>query len=98
MHSSAQPSIFEPYPQRTGFAVTLPDLAAGVTGLLLLGGLLMTQMPKHWQTTRGWLLVSLAGIPLFCMALAIMVKVPMLLFGVMGWACFHAGRNPRFRR
>lgn len=76
----------------------IADLLAGVTGLLFLGGLVMTQMPKHWQTTQGWLLISLAGIPLFCMAIAIMVKVPMLLFGVMAWACFHAGRSSRWRR
>ncbi|MOA01420.1 hypothetical protein D3C78_1208280 [compost metagenome] len=76
----------------------IADFLAGVTGLLFLGGLVMTQMPRYWQTIPGWLLVSLAGIPLFCMAIAIMVKVPMLLFGVMGWACFHAGRNSRWRR
>jgi hypothetical protein len=78
--------------------MTLIDFGAGVTGLLFLGGLVMTQMPRHWQTTRGWLLISLAGIPLFCMAIAIMVKVPMLLFGVMAMACFHAGRSSRWRR
>lgn len=78
--------------------MTLIDFGAGVTGLLLLGRLAMTQMPRHWQTTGGWLLVSLVGIPAFAMAIAVLVKVPMLLFGVMGWACFHAGRNRRWRR
>lgn len=70
----------------------------GVIGLLFLGALVMTQTPKHWQTTGGWLIVSLAGIPLFGMAIAIMVNVPMLMFGVLAWACFHAGRNDRWRR
>lgn len=77
--------------------MSLPDFAAGIVGLLILGGLTMTQMPKHWQTTGGWLLVSLAGIPLFCMAIAVMVKVPLLLFGALAWACFHAGQGRRKR-
>ncbi|WXL27778.1 hypothetical protein WG219_10125 [Ectopseudomonas mendocina] len=75
--------------------MTLLEFGAGVTGLLFLGGLVMTQMPKHWQTIQGWLLISLAGIPLFCMAIAILVKVPMLLFGAIALICFQAGRNSR---
>ena len=72
-----------------------PTLIGAALGLLFLGSLVMTQMPKEWQTIGGWLLVSLAGIPLFGIVLAVLIKVPLLLFGVVGWACFHAGRSSR---
>lgn len=75
----------------------LVDFIGGALGLLVLGALTMTQAPKHWQTTGGWLLFSLVGIPLIGIAIALMVKVPMLLFGAIAWACFHAGRSSRWR-
>ncbi|MHB0820139.1 hypothetical protein ACYCFK_17915 [Stutzerimonas stutzeri] len=67
-------------------------------GLLFLGAIVMTQLPRSWHTLTGWAFISLAGIPLFGMAIAIMVKVPILLFGVIAWACFEAGRSNRWRR
>lgn len=73
----------------------IQTLIGAALGLLFLGALVMTQMPKEWQTTGGWLLVSLAGIPLFGIILAVLIKVPLLLFGAVGWACFHAGRSNR---
>ena len=72
-----------------------PTLIGAALGLLFLGSLVMTQMPKEWQTIGGWLLVSLAGIPLFGIVLAVLIKVPLLLFGAVAWACFHAGRSSR---
>lgn len=76
----------------------LSEIIGGALGLLVLGALAMTQAPKEWQTTGGWLLLSLVGIPLFGIAIALMVKVPVLMFGAVAWACFHAGRNSRGRR
>ncbi len=75
----------------------LPEIVGGALGLLVLGALAMTQAPKHWQTTGGWLLFSLVGIPLIGIVIAVMVKVPFLMFGAVAWACFHAGRNSRWR-
>lgn len=76
----------------------LSEIIGGVLGLLVLGALAMTQAPKHWQTTGGWLLFSLAGIPLIGIIIAVMVKVPSLMLGAVAWACFHTGRNSRWRR
>lgn len=75
----------------------LSQIIGGALGLLVLGALAMTQMPKEWQTTGGWLLFSLVGIPLFGIAIALMVKVPVLMFGAVAWTCFHAGRSSKRR-
>lgn len=40
------------------------EIGAGITALLMFGAMFLTQMPKAWHTTGGWLLVSLIGIPL----------------------------------
>ncbi|WP_347506221.1 hypothetical protein [Pseudomonas anguilliseptica] len=71
----------------------LSEAVGGALGLLVLGALAMTQAPKEWQTTGGWLLFSLVGIPLFGIVIALMVKVPVLMFGAVAWACFHGGRR-----
>jgi len=72
-------------------------LIGGILGLLVLGGLVMTQMPREWQTTGGWLLVSLLGIPLFVMLIGLLINVPALLFGALVLTGLYAGQ-PRRRR
>lgn len=69
----------------------------GIIGFLVLGGLVMTQMPREWQTTGGWLAVSLAGIPLFFMLIGLLINVPTLLFGALVLTGLYAGQ-PRRRR
>ena len=49
----------------------------------LFGGLIMTIMPKEWQSLSGWLMVSYLGIPGFLMVAAILVSVPALMFGAL---------------
>jgi hypothetical protein len=51
--------------------------------LPLFGGLIMTVMPKEWQSLSGWLMVSYLGIPGFLMVAAILVSVPALMFGAL---------------
>ena len=54
-------------------AVTIP-----VFGLII-----MTVMPRAWQNVQGWLLVTFLGIPGFLVVVALLVNVPLLLFGVI---------------
>lgn len=70
-------------------------LIGGILGFLVLGGLVMTQMPRHWQTTGGWLTVSLAGIPLFFMLIGLLINVPALLFGALVLTGLYAGQSKR---
>ena len=51
--------------------------------LPLFGGLIMTVMPKEWQSLSGWLMVSYLGIPGFLMVAAILLSVPALMFGAL---------------
>ena len=73
------------------------ELVGGAIGFLVLGGLVMTQMPRAWQTTGGWLTVSLAGIPLFVLFIGLLINVPALLFGALVLTGLYAGQ-PRRRR
>lgn len=75
----------------------IQTLIGGILGLLVLGGLVMTQMPRGWQTTGGWLSVSLLGIPLFAMLIGLLINVPALLFGALVLIGLYAGQ-PRRRR
>ena len=70
-------------------------LIGGILGFLVLGGLVMTQMPRHWQTTGGWLAVSLVGIPLFFMLIGLLINVPALLFGALVLTGLYAGQSKR---
>ncbi len=70
-------------------------LFGGIVGFLVLGGLVMTQMPREWQTTGGWLAVSLLGIPLFLMLIGLLINVPFLLFGALVLTGLYAGRSGR---
>jgi len=54
-------------------AVTIP-----VFGLII-----MTVMPRAWQNVQGWLMVTFLGIPGFLVVVALLVNVPLLLFGVI---------------
>lgn len=56
-----------------GLAFTLP----------LFGGLIMTVMPREWQNLTGWLMVSYLGIPGFLVIAALLINIPVLLFGVI---------------
>lgn len=56
-----------------GLAFTLP----------LLGLLVMIGMPKEWQNVQGWLIVSYLGIPGLLVVIALLVNVPVLLFGLL---------------
>jgi hypothetical protein len=47
------------------------------------GLLVMTVMPREWQNVPGWLMVSYLGIPGFLVVIALLVNVPMLLFGAL---------------
>lgn len=52
-------------------------------GLPMLGLMAMIGMPKEWQNWQGWLMVSYLGIPGFLIAIALLVNVPVLLFGAL---------------
>ncbi len=51
--------------------------------LPVLGLLVMIGMPKHWQNVQGWLIVSYLGIPGLLIVIALLVNVPVLLFGAL---------------
>lgn len=51
--------------------------------LPVLGLLVMIGMPKEWQNVQGWLIVSYLGIPGFLIVIALLVNVPVLLFGLL---------------
>lgn len=51
--------------------------------LPVIGLLVMIGMPKDWQNVQGWLMVSYLGIPGFITVVALVVNVPVLLFGAM---------------
>ncbi|WP_404466275.1 hypothetical protein LG331_08295 [Vreelandella aquamarina] len=51
--------------------------------LPILGLLVMLGMPKHWQTVQSWLMVSYLGIPGALIVIALLVNVPVLLFGAL---------------
>ncbi len=70
----------------------------GTFSLLFLGHLVMSPVPREWHTAGVWQLVSLIGKPLFSMAITIAVKVPILLFGAVACACFHAGGSSQWRQ
>ncbi|WP_110647618.1 hypothetical protein [Salinicola peritrichatus] len=61
-----------------------PEIIFGlVIGLPILGLLAMIGFPKEWQSVQGWLLVSFVGIPGFLCLVALLVNVPMLMFGAL---------------
>lgn len=51
--------------------------------LPLFGGLVMTVMPREWQSLSGWLMVSYLGLPGFIAVLALLVNAPLLIGGVL---------------
>lgn len=63
--------------------ITLDDIGPVIIALPLFGLLVMTVIPGQWQTAGNWLLVSFAGIPLFFVALALLINVPALLILVV---------------
>ena len=73
------------------------EIVVGIIGFLVLGALVMTQMPRAWQNTGGWLAVSLAGIPLFIMLIGLLINVPALLFGALVLTGLYAGQHRRRR-
>lgn len=58
-----------------------------VLGLLFMlpifGWLALAQMPKHWHSLQGLLLVSYAIIPGTLAIIALVVSMPALLFGAL---------------
>lgn len=52
-------------------------------GFGAMGLLAMIGFPKDWQNVQGWLLVSYVGIPGLLIAIALVVNVPVLLFGLI---------------
>lgn len=60
------------------------ETVLGLAFILPVFGLLaMIAMPKDWQNVQGWLMVSYLGIPGFLMVVALVVNVPVLLFGAL---------------
>lgn len=51
--------------------------------LPVLGLLVMIGMPRDWQNVQGWLLVSYIGLPGVILAIALVVNMPALLFGLL---------------
>ncbi|WP_447926109.1 hypothetical protein [Vreelandella sp. EE27] len=51
--------------------------------LPVLGLLVMIGMPAEWQNVQGWLMVSYLGIPGILIVIALLVNVPVLLFGAL---------------
>lgn len=48
-----------------------------------LGLLIMTGMPREWQNTQGWLMVSYLALPGFLVVITVVVNAPILLFGAL---------------
>ena len=71
----------------------LYEIGAGITALLMFGAMFLTQMPKAWHTTGGWLLMSLAVIPLFILAICLCLNYPPLLFSALIFMGFSASRG-----
>ncbi|WP_043530487.1 hypothetical protein [Litchfieldella xinjiangensis] len=56
----------------------------GLAFMLPIFGLLaMIGVPRDWQNVQGWLMVSYLGIPGFLLVVALVVNVPVLLFGAL---------------
>ncbi|TBU88870.1 hypothetical protein [Stutzerimonas kirkiae] len=68
-------------------------LIGAALDLLFLGDLTMSQVGHHWQTTSVWLLLRLIGIALFCMVIALQVKVSQCIATIFINA--FMGRNRR---
>lgn len=51
--------------------------------LPVIGLLVMIVMPKDWQNVQGWLMVSYLGLPGAILVIALVVNVPVLLFGAL---------------
>ncbi|MFC0268592.1 hypothetical protein [Kushneria aurantia] len=67
------------------------DIFLGAVTLLMLGGLAMTGVPPRYQTFEVWLLLSLAGIPLFL----VIIMIPELAIGGLIMLAFFAGGGGR---
>lgn len=66
--------------------------------LPLLGLLVMIGMPRDWQNVQGWLIVSYLGIPGLLVVIALVVNIPLLLFGLvffLGIAARGSSRSPK---
>ncbi|MFC7091862.1 hypothetical protein ACFQH5_20160 [Halomonas salifodinae] len=59
------------------------DAAAFLIFSGTIGLFVMTVMPSEWQNPHGWIIVSFIGLPLFFVALAILIAFPGLLFGAL---------------
>lgn len=51
-----------------------------IATLLVLGAIVMTQFGSSWQTTKGWLIISLGFIPGVILGAAILAAYPPLIF------------------
>ncbi|MCE0733508.1 hypothetical protein LWH48_12040 [Halomonas sp. G15] len=58
-------------------------LGMGAFTLLLLGALVMSQLPRMWDSVGGWLFISWIALPAFLVFIAVLVRYPTLLAGVV---------------
>lgn len=69
------------------------SLAMGAITLLLLGGLVMSQLPRMWDSVGGWLFVSWVALPGFLVLVALLVRHPTLLAGLLVAIGLYATRR-----
>lgn len=60
----------------------------------VIGMLIMTHMPKHWQTPGGYVLVTLGGIPAALLAITIFSHPAILIPAVFAFGVLCATRRP----
>lgn len=72
------------------------SIIATAVSFLIFGAMIMTQLPRAWQTPGVWVLVSWVGIPLFLLLCAAMIAYPALIILIIIVA--FAGAGPKNRR
>ncbi|QEM81721.1 hypothetical protein [Halomonas binhaiensis] len=72
---------------------TLDHIGPVLIALPLFGLLAMIGVPKEWQNVQGWLIISFLGIPGFLVVIALMVNMPVLLFGTLFFLGIFAARK-----
>lgn len=72
---------------------TLDHIGPVLIALPLFGLLAMIGVPNEWQNVQGWLIISFLGIPGFLVVIALMVNMPVLLFGTLFFLGIFAARK-----
>lgn len=62
-------------------------------GFAVIGLLIMTQMPKEWQTPGGYVLVTFGGIPAALLVIATLAQPAILIPAVFAFGVLCATRR-----